>query len=301
MSRLVSARGILQQVDSQGRLSDRSRGTIVLFQGEETWSVAVLEPVRDFILCETPISKRMCVYMDYFGHAVSWEDDTEHFRFVFEEQDSENEFKDLLAKLLFEVLRDEKFEKAVPKEAQEWTLRTLREEPMDLCSEDEASSLDESDAYEFEDLSTLGEGKAEEKAENSELLQSILENRSFVLKGDGFSVYRHSRDEELEHVARIPSLYKPSGDKLHPSRAILYQKDARMLCLDEMDPHHVYDIDIERQQVVNEYVRIPHVVIDMSSLVMKIWSLGRLPTWESLDNETIQMSFMVSMEICYSW
>lgn len=86
---------------------------------------------------------------------------------------------------------------------------------------------------------------------NSLSTQSLVYNRTFVSRGPAVSVYQEQH-ECLDRLFEIQTLIDKRGTRLNPRAMQLHSLDRNMLLLGE-DRRYIYNVDVERGQVVNEW------------------------------------------------
>jgi hypothetical protein len=88
---------------------------------------------------------------------------------------------------------------------------------------------------------------------NSNLAVGMSLNRTFVLRGSKIGVFKHDADDQLEFVNKIPTIQTLDGEAFQPERALLHERDSKMLLLHPDRQTSVFCMDLERGQVVEEW------------------------------------------------
>lgn len=88
---------------------------------------------------------------------------------------------------------------------------------------------------------------------NEQLAVSMLSELSFVARGNSLSVFdQESSSGKLRSIEqKIP--ISSAGSNFTPSQMMLHQGDTRMLMLSSKNGNTVYEMDIERGKIVNEF------------------------------------------------
>lgn len=126
------------------------------------------------------------------------------------------------------------------------------------------AALDDSDESESEALSESedeedGEESAAQKtgSKNQHLAVGYKHDRSFVTHGDSsISVFRHTRDDDIELSAVIKNVCTLKGKAIRPSKILLHDEDRSLLMTDhsqENGGNRVYRLDLELGKVVDEW------------------------------------------------
>jgi hypothetical protein len=98
---------------------------------------------------------------------------------------------------------------------------------------------------------------AEEKSgvKNSNLAVGTVKDRSYVVRGSRLGVFKHD-GSGLKYTTTIKNIASPSSkDVFSPKKVYLHKSDTNMLMLNPSDLTSVYKMDLERGQVVEEWVR----------------------------------------------
>ncbi len=72
--------------------------------------------------------------------------------------------------------------------------------------------------------------------------------------GSQIGVFKHDDDDQLEYVNKIPVVKDLAGEIFSPAKAMLHQRDSKMLLLDPAKEDTVFCMDLERGQVIEEWV-----------------------------------------------
>ena len=88
---------------------------------------------------------------------------------------------------------------------------------------------------------------------NDKLAVGIAVPRAFVGRGDMIGVFKHDAAGKLDFVTSIGDLKSKKGETLKPTQMLLHEGDRKMMLLDANDPNRVYEMDIERGKIVQEF------------------------------------------------
>jgi hypothetical protein len=86
-------------------------------------------------------------------------------------------------------------------------------------------------------------------ASDSAVLLLLLLVMFFVQIG----VFKHDANDQLEYLNKIPAVKSLSGDLFSPTKAILHERDSKILLLDAARENTVSCMDLERGQVIEEW------------------------------------------------
>ena len=88
---------------------------------------------------------------------------------------------------------------------------------------------------------------------NDKLAVGILNARAFVGRGDAIGVFKHDAAGKLDFMTSIGDIKGAAGHTLKPTQMMLHDNDSKMVLLDASEPSKVYEMDIERGKIVQEY------------------------------------------------
>ena len=92
---------------------------------------------------------------------------------------------------------------------------------------------------------------------NDKLAVGIAVPRAFVGRGDMIGVFSHDSEGKLDFVTQIGDMKSKNGTALKPTQMMLHEGDRKMIMLDSTDPNTVYEMDIERAKIIQEYQAMP--------------------------------------------
>ncbi|THH19864.1 hypothetical protein EW146_g1400 [Bondarzewia mesenterica] len=103
-------------------------------------------------------------------------------------------------------------------------------------------------------------------ARNSQLTVGYKGDRSYVVRGNNIGVFRHTRDE-VKYYATISRLADMKGKEFPPKNVMLHDQDSKMIIMNPRDPNSLFNMDIERGKIVEEWkvhddVQVSHIAPD---------------------------------------
>lgn len=152
--------------------------------------------------------------------------------------------KNQLSHCLFEISRGQAAEEALKPDELKWV--TSVNYP-DL--EEESKSSESSEAVEVD--WEVCDAEVNDEARNTLSTQSLVFDRTFVSRGPVVSVYQE-QDNSLSKLFDMMSLQDRRGSSLTPEVVQLYNQDRNLLML-SADRKNIYNVDVERGQVVDEW------------------------------------------------
>src|SRR4051812_46298299 len=78
-------------------------------------------------------------------------------------------------------------------------------------------------------------------------------NRTFVGRGSQLGVFKHDEDGQLQYLTRIAAVKTNHGEVFEPSKMMLHQNDEKMLLLHPEQTNTVFEMDLERGKVIQEF------------------------------------------------
>lgn len=124
---------------------------------------------------------------------------------------------------------------------------------------DELGDEDEDEDEEEGLGSSLPSGPKE--ARNSQLTVGYKGDRSYVVRGDKIGVFRHKSDD-VEYVASIANITDMKGKKFDPKNVMLHQQDSKMVVMNPGAPHSLFQLDLERAKIVEEWKVHDDITVD---------------------------------------
>ncbi|KIK94690.1 hypothetical protein PAXRUDRAFT_827728 [Paxillus rubicundulus Ve08.2h10] len=117
----------------------------------------------------------------------------------------------------------------------------------ELDPEEEPSEDEDSEAEDTSPLPTLSGER------NSRLTIGYKGDRSYVVRGNNIGVFSHSGDNQVKYFATIAKIATTKGKEFKPREVMLHDQDSKMILMNPADPHSLYNMDIERGKVVEEW------------------------------------------------
>ncbi|CAG8597942.1 8477_t:CDS:10 [Ambispora gerdemannii] len=199
-----------------------------------------------------------CHY-DEGGEIYSWS-------LRFDSLEETKNFRAVFARAMFEALNEIKFS-SIRKEDQEYVISTYDDdvEMPDVIREDsdddDSNSEDESDRNNKDDRRDADS----DNEKNSHLAVGYKHNRSFVVKGHNIGVFRHTDDDNIEHISSIKNIADSSGKTFSPKKVMLHEEDSSLLLMNDQNEHSLYKMDLEYGKIVEEWN--VHDVIPCTNIV----------------------------------
>ncbi|KAH7887687.1 VID27 cytoplasmic protein-domain-containing protein [Phlebopus sp. FC_14] len=97
---------------------------------------------------------------------------------------------------------------------------------------------------------------------NSQLTIGYKGDRSYVVRGNNIGVFSHSGDNQVKYYATISKIGTPKGKEFKPREVMLHDQDSKMILMNPSDPHALYNLDIERGKVVEEWKVHEDITVD---------------------------------------
>ncbi|KAG6816936.1 hypothetical protein H0H87_001638 [Tephrocybe sp. NHM501043] len=126
----------------------------------------------------------------------------------------------------------------------------------ELDPDEEASDDDEE--YEDRDMATALPGSDR----NSQLTVGYKGDRSFVVRGNHIGVFSHSSGDAVKYHATISNLSTPTGKGFTPKHVMLHDQDTKMVMMNPTNPHSLFNMDIERGKIVEEWKVHDDITVD---------------------------------------
>ncbi|EGO01947.1 hypothetical protein SERLA73DRAFT_166460 [Serpula lacrymans var. lacrymans S7.3] len=133
------------------------------------------------------------------------------------------------------------------------------EDEEEIASElDAEESSEDEEEEEEEDLPPpLAKGER-----NSQLTVGYKGDRSYVVRGNNIGVFSHSGDNQVKYHATISKIATTKGKEFKPKEVMLHDQDTKMLLMNPVDPYSIYNMDIERGKIVEEWKVHDDITVD---------------------------------------
>lgn len=225
-------------------------------------------------------------YFDAERHCYSW-------LLRFRTKEEYETYQRGFAKLMWETLNEEKWEKSKPDEqryavdayeddvemssvgdpesdseaeAERAVDRYVRDDDED-AREASASLMDEEEETE-DDAGNVGDApatmpvEANDHDKNSQLAVGYKFDRSFVVRGNRIGVFKHTEDDQLEFATTISNVRTPKGKAFNPRKVMLHDQDSAMVMMDPNNQHALFKMDLEYGKIVDEWKVHEDVPVD---------------------------------------
>ena len=101
----------------------------------------------------------------------------------------------------------------------------------------------------------------------------LSNDRTFFITDDNqIVVYKANRDDDIiEKLSSMPIVQEYKGKNVCFSHGLLYKSENNMLLLDKNNPYVLYQYDLPKQTIVNEW-KTDDIQISDIMLIEKKWS-----------------------------
>ncbi|KAG6866460.1 hypothetical protein C0991_003978 [Blastosporella zonata] len=97
---------------------------------------------------------------------------------------------------------------------------------------------------------------------NSQLTVGYKGDRSYVVRGNHIGVFSHSVGDAVKYCATISNLATPKGKQFTPQHVMLHEQDTKLVMMNPADPHSLFNMDIERGKIVEEWKVHDDITVD---------------------------------------
>lgn len=219
-------------------------------------------------------------YFDQDRHCYSW-------LLRFRSKEDYDAYQQGFAKLMWETLNEEKWERGVKADDQQYVVDAY-EDDVEMSSvedsEDDAEEERAVDRYVRDDdrdareasasLDQVEEDEEEEEEDdaknagdqpagmptitgdhdkNTQLAVGFKFDRSFVVRGNRIGVFKHNEDNQLEFATTINNVSTPGGKNFNPRKVMLHDQDSAMVMMDPTNQHSLFKMDLEYGKIVDEW------------------------------------------------
>ncbi|KAI0068735.1 VID27 cytoplasmic protein [Artomyces pyxidatus] len=87
---------------------------------------------------------------------------------------------------------------------------------------------------------------------NSQLTVGYKGDRSYVVRGNNIGVFRHTNDD-VKYYATISRVADTKGKQFDPKNVMLHDQDSKMIVMNPAAPNSLFNMDIERGKIVEEW------------------------------------------------
>ncbi|CAO1634819.1 unnamed protein product [Sympodiomycopsis kandeliae] len=101
-----------------------------------------------------------------------------------------------------------------------------------------------------------------EREQNSQLAVGYKFDRSFVVRGNRIGVFKHTEDDQLEFATTINNIQTPKGRDFNPRKVMLHEQDSTMVMMDPSNQHSLFKMDLEYGKIVDEWQVHENVSVD---------------------------------------
>ncbi|KAH9853492.1 VID27 cytoplasmic protein [Lenzites betulinus] len=186
----------------------------------------------------------------------------------FDAQEAFDEFQKAFTRALWETMNQWPWEKAKFEE-QSYIMSANEDVEMKDAEDDSdeedavAEELDKSDDEEEEEYpEDDDEGPTMPKGRNKQLTVGYKGDRSYVVRDDKIGVFSHTGQNQVKYYASISNVATPKGKVFSPKHVMLHDQDTKMVLMNPAEPHSLYNLDIERGKVVEEWKVHDDITVD---------------------------------------
>ncbi|KAH8105865.1 VID27 cytoplasmic protein [Cristinia sonorae] len=125
--------------------------------------------------------------------------------------------------------------------------------------------LDKSEDEEEEDFTEDAEDLPPPLAKgerNSQLTVGYKGDRSYVVRGENIGVFSHTGDDQVKYYSTIAKIAGPKGKAFKPKHVMLHDQDTKMVLMDPNERHSLFNLDIERGKIVEEWKVHDDITVD---------------------------------------
>ncbi|KAL1946822.1 hypothetical protein VTO73DRAFT_14926 [Trametes versicolor] len=187
----------------------------------------------------------------------------------FDTQEAFDEFQRAFTRAQWEAMNQWPWEKAKFEE-QSYVMSSQTEDVEMKDVEDEeddeeaiAQELDRSDDEEEEEYPEEEDDvPAMPKGRNKQLMVGFKGDRSYVVRDDKIGVFSHTGQNQVKYYASISNVSTPKGKVFSPKHVMLHDQDTKMVLMNPSEPNSLYNLDIERGKVVEEWKVHDDITVD---------------------------------------
>lgn len=207
--------------------------------------------------------------------SITWnyitEDSYNSWLFRFNDKEAYDSFFNAFGQCLWQNLNQAPWEK-VKADEQDYYISSFHDEDVEMRDvededdEDEVKgeldpdSEDEEDGYP-KDPNDLPPALASGDT-NSQLTVGYKGDRSYVVRGNNIGVFSHTGNGDIKYYATIGNLATPKGKSFKPKEVMLHDQDSKMILMNPNDPNSLYNMDIERGKIVEEWKVHDDITVD---------------------------------------
>ncbi|KAI0650792.1 VID27 cytoplasmic protein [Trametes meyenii] len=187
----------------------------------------------------------------------------------FDSEEAFTAFQRAFTRALWETLNGLSWDKAKVEEQSYVLSSTVEDVEMKDAEDDSdeedtvAEELDKSEDEEEEEYPEDDEeAPTMPKGRNKQLTVGYKGDRSYVVRDDKIGVFSHTGQNQVKYFASISNVATPKGKVFSPKHVMLHDQDTKMVLMNPAEPHSLYNLDIERGKVVEEWKVHDDITVD---------------------------------------
>ncbi|KAI0677601.1 VID27 cytoplasmic protein [Trametes maxima] len=188
----------------------------------------------------------------------------------FDTEEAFTAFQRAFTRALWETLNNISWDKAKIEEQSYVLSSTVEDVEMKDAEDDSdeedtvAEELDKSEDEEEEEEYPEDDEEAPTmpKGRNKQLTVGYKGDRSYVVRDDKIGVFSHTGQNQVKYFASISNVATPTGKVFSPKHVMLHDQDTKMVLMNPAEPHSLYNLDIERGKVVEEWKVHDDITVD---------------------------------------
>ena len=199
--------------------------------------------------------------------------------FLFSKNEESETFFNLFNKCKYETKAKQSYEEIEEKNRK--YLENVRNHKNIDCFSDDEEEKEEKEEKEKkkkkrrnrEELMDYDEKYTEVESSNKEVLNkfcidSLINDRTFCITDDNqIVVYKtNMNDDTIEKLSSLPVIQEYEGKSVKLNKGLLYKSESNMLLLDQNNPYVLYQYDLPKGKIVNEWKTDKTTISDICSL-----------------------------------
>mmetsp|Transcript_21596 Transcript_21596/g.39494 ORF Transcript_21596/g.39494 Transcript_21596/m.39494 type:complete len:704 (-) Transcript_21596:29-2140(-) len=257
---------------------------LLVRQKKAVYSIDIVRDTTVYI--KYRLTKNFVYHVDIDAKEIMWAEEGDPPRCRLAKLSEEPiHLNDQLMHCIFELSRGSTVEEVMKAEDVKWlstvNYPVLPEEVKSVEEKSDVSEPDDDADWEVCDSDVV------EDDVNTLSAQSVTYDRTFVSRGPVVSIYQETQDS-LQRLFEMPALQDLDGIELTPELIQLHNQDRSLLVLSK-DRAFVYNVDVERGQVVDEWLTEAKLKVQDIAPVKKYAPQTHEPTFLVVAPKTVGM------------